>query len=119
MEHYVALVRLHVLVDDDGTPVKMQYVVRTDGHTVYFNTSNPSLFVIGGPEGGPQRVDIQNGIVDLRGLNFKVVLPKYGVNFHQSGRMLLDLNTGTWTKIGGPNDWLEGNVQALCDALAH
>ena len=92
--------------------------------SIYFNSANPAMFIMGGPgENVNQRFDDIDpvtgfaGLLAETGLSFKVTIPGYGVVFHQAGRLVLDLVTGEIVFQAGPADFDEGATAALCAAL--
>ena len=90
--------------------------------SVYYRSDDPSIYLPGGPG------EVQNDLIKFRddppsyfvtGIPFKVTVPGHGVIFHEAGRIDFDLDTleVIW-QSGGPHDFNDQNLDALCDALS-
>ena len=82
--------------------------------------SDPAFFLTGQGEVQNERfeLDVSPPIVALTGGPYRVTVPGSGVIFQEGGRILINLATGEIISSSGPSDNLDGNVAALCAALA-
>ena len=104
--------------DKDGNPTFIRLHLQVT-ESVYYRSDNPSISLSGGPG------EVQNDLVDFRkdryfftGIPFKVTVPGYGVIFREVGRVILDLETfEVIFQSGGPHDFTNQNLAALCNAL--
>jgi hypothetical protein len=104
--------------DNAGTLIRELVVGRVDGFSRYYNASDPTHVVEGGPnEVQISRYESPGSIGTVMGPAFRVNLPGQGVIFLMAGRLVIDLNTGDVLFEAGPQDWLEGNLDKLCAAL--
>jgi hypothetical protein len=118
IESFYAEVKVIAQYDKDGNLVKVNQHGSTGGRSTFFNSVNPEISVTGGPEQNVTRSDFEKMTFKVSGLNYKVTIPGVGMVFHQGGHYTCNMLTGEWTQVGGPNDWLSGDVDALCAALA-
>lgn len=118
MTTFVGSETLHLQFDKDGNLVKSKSHYRMDGRSIYYNSLDQSIAIEGGPEHLNVNMDLEDGLIKISGVNFKVTLPGVGMIFHQGGHYTYDLATGQFVHVGGPNDMWDGNFAALCAALA-
>ena len=64
------------------------------------------------------KIDPTSGERTVTGVVFRVNVPGAGVVLLDVGRSIFDPATGEHTIVGGPHQLLEGDVEALCAALA-
>ena len=64
------------------------------------------------------KIDPVSGERTTTGVVYRVTVPGAGAVLLDVGRSIFDPGTGEITVIGGPHQLLEGDVQALCAALA-
>jgi hypothetical protein len=104
--------------DKSGQFVQEILKARLMGESRYYNSTNDAKEVLGGPgEVENDRWNAAQGLVYVTGLIFKVRVPGYGLIFAETGRAVLDLNTGEWGFNSGHNQWVDGDVAALCNYL--
>ncbi len=115
---WVAMVVGNVIYDKDGEAVQKIELFRVIGQSIYYNSENPDLFLTGGPgESGLGRYDLQNGILYIGGINFKVRVPGYGPVYYETGHAVMDLETGEVLFNSGHNQALGQDLEALCKFL--
>jgi len=90
----------------------------TGGRSTYYNSVNPDINFVSGPEHNIYKVDYAHGKITMSGLNYKVTVPGGGMIFHQGGHYVFDTISGEWIQVGGPDDLFSGDFDALCAALA-
>ncbi len=118
----VALWHGLVRYDQNGNPVEEILHIKLLGQTIYYNSTDPDKFVLGGP--GENQVAryiiLEDGTAALdliSGLTFKVVLKGYGPAFFETGHLILDLQTGEILFKAGPSQYADQDFAALCNAL--
>lgn len=105
--------------DRDGNITRANYH-QSFTYSTYYNSEFPDVRIEGGPGEGQNDLVVYNGDAPfdiVTGPIIKINVPGWGVIFHQVGRLVVDLNTGEFLVQTGPQDWLNGNVDALCAAL--
>lgn len=112
---YGGTVRLVVRYDKAGVEVQsVQHNVFTD--SIYYNSTRPELFV----EGVAERTNLRivDGLILISGPAYRVTVPGSGLVFVWTGHWVFNPATGAFEAQHGPSDLLEGDVAALCRALA-
>jgi hypothetical protein len=82
---------------------------------IYYNEDQPDLFVEGVAERGNLR--FESGLIHQSGASFRVRLSEVGIVFLEAGHLVGDLATGELLFVAGHHDLIEGNIEALCQAL--
>ena len=118
----VALIHGQVRYDKEGNPVQDVYQFKVIGQTIYYNSTNPDKFVLGGPgEAAEGRIVYsEDGTPVLgfeAGLAFKVMLKGYGTIFFNTGLAIYDPETHELLFKAGPAQFWEKDIAAMCDAL--
>jgi hypothetical protein len=118
----VAVLRGMVRYDKDGNPVQDVYQFKIIGQTIYYNSTNPDKFVLGGPgEAAEGRIVYsEDGTPVLgfeAGLAFKVMLKGYGTIFFNTGLAIYDPETHELLFKAGPAQFWEKDIAAMCNAL--
>jgi hypothetical protein len=107
--------------DKNGDPVKRVEILKIIGQAVYYNSSNPDKFILGGPgEGMPATYMYEDGVPTLilfKGLLWKVMLKGYGHILMETGYQEIDLQTGELLVATGHNQVQDQDLAALCDYL--
>ncbi len=98
LNDYVGLMHGMLRCDMDGNPVQERYQFRLIGQSIYYNSTDPDKFVLGGPgEASEARIAYEDStpvLIFESGLIFKVVLDGYGPIFLNTGHDVFDLSTG-------------------------
>lgn len=115
---WVGLRQLTLLYDKNGVLVREGFHYRVIGQSRYYNSTDPSVEVLGGPgEVNPGSYNFVNGTLVSSGDIWKIKLPGYGVIFHETGRTVFDLATFTIQRDTGQNQFNDQDFAALCEAL--
>ena len=121
LNDYVALMHGNLRYDKDGNPVQERYQFRVLGQSIYYNSTDPDKFVLGGPgEASEARIMYEEGtpvLIFESGLLFKVMLKGYGPIFLNTGHDVFDLSTGELLFKKGPDQYWTRDFEALCNAL--
>ena len=107
-------VRHIVHLDKHGVERTAEWLVRY-GPGRYYNVDDPSRFVLSGP-GEVQNSHWQtvDGWLVSAGTIVKVVVPGVGPIFMETGAWKVDIATWTFYHDSGHNQYLAGDVAALC-----
>jgi hypothetical protein len=107
--------------DKNGLPVReVTHIRLTRGESVYYNSTDPQKFVLGAGEVEQDLYLWEDGTLvsdQWTGVPFKVVLPGYGAIFMETGRGLWDFTTNQLLFNSGQNQFADGDLAALCNAL--
>ena len=108
-----------VVYDRDGQQVRQLMNTSFGTTNVYYNASNPELFVNGSPgEGQNFRWDFKNGILYMSGVLNKIVVPGHGPILMETGLVAFNMETGEVLTNRGHNQSLtDREFGALCDFL--
>ena len=86
---------------------------------ILYNSSDPTKFVSSIPqETSNLLVNIENSTEWVAGSSIKFVVPGVGVVLHDVGRLVYDTSTGEVLFQAGPQQYLNGDIAALCAALS-
>jgi len=87
--------------------------------SVYYNSTDPSLYAPGEVEHVTRRWDLVDGYLSMSGPGVRVRVPGGQIVFRHTGHWIFDTTTDPWTVIfqKGKSDVFEGNIDALCRAL--
>jgi hypothetical protein len=115
---YVVLVHEVWLFDKDGQPVKAVNRYKAIGQSLYYNSNDRDLFLLGAPgETEIDHIDVEDGTISITGIPFKIRVPGYGPIYYETGRVILDLNTGEWLNNTGHNQFVDQDLEAVCKCL--
>ena len=117
LSDFVALIGGTALYDKSGLLVQevSHYLI---GESVYYNSTDPTKSVVGGPaESENDRIDWASGFYYGTGPSYKVRVPGHGVIFMETGHWVANMNTGEYVFNSGQNQFVDGDVAALCDYL--
>jgi len=116
--YYDILYRVTYRFDKFGNMTKeFDKAFLSGGPARYENSLDPSKQVTGIPkEHEIDLWDYENGLFTGRGPTFLITVPGYGRIFAETGRYVIDLNTGDLLFNSGQNQAFDGSV-ALCDYL--
>jgi len=120
LSDWSALQQLTLHYDKDGNLVREGFHYRLLGQSRYYNSTDPSVGVLGGPgEVNPGSFDFVNNTLVSSGDSWKIKLPGYGTIFHETGRTVFDMSTSPWTIVRdtGHNQFNDQDFAALCEAL--
>jgi hypothetical protein len=86
---------------------------------VLYNSNDPTKYLSSNPQQASNLlVNIENSTEWVAGSIFKFTLPGVGVVLHDVGRLVYDTNTGEVLFQAGPQQYLNGDIAALCAALS-
>jgi hypothetical protein len=113
-------VMLHVtaVYDNKGNLAKERFKADVVGRSIYYNSNNPTIFLMGGP--GEMEIDHLNIVKEsifATGLMWKVTVPGYGAIFLETGRLVWDFNIGENLYNTGHNQFFDEDLKAVCKAL--
>jgi hypothetical protein len=116
---YIVTYRGVIVFDKEGQSViEVDQLLGFGQHSVYYNSEYPDLSLSGGPgEVETDRWYFEDGTLTSSGLTWKVIVPGYGPVFMESGRVVLDFNTGEVILNTGHNQYFEGDLAAICSFL--
>lgn len=86
---------------------------------VLYNSNDPTKSISSNPQQASNLlVNIENSTEWVAGSIFKFTLPGVGVVMHDVGRLVYDTNTGEVLFQAGPQQYLNGDITALCTVLS-
>lgn len=86
---------------------------------ILYNSSDPTKFIASAPQQASNLlVNVANSTEWVAGTIFKFTLPGVGVVMHDVGRLVYDTSTGDVLFQAGPQQYLNGEIAALCTALS-
>ena len=117
-QDYVFLVHEVWLLDKEGQPVKAVNRYKAIGGSIFYNSNDPELFLLGGPgEIEIDRIDLTEGTLSISGIPVKLKVPGYGAIFYETGHIVIDLNTGEMLSNTGHNQLVDADLEAVCKCL--
>jgi hypothetical protein len=111
------------LYDSQGNLLQGHFVNRIVGESVWYNSTDASKAISGGPgEVESVEFDPATGRYRGAGLGWKVRIPGYGIVFAETGTYVMQCDPYTFANCmlvsnAGFNQFLDGDVAALCNAL--
>ena len=106
------------LYDKSGLQVRQLTNTDFGGTNVYYNASNPDLFLVGRPgEGQNFRWEWKDGMLYMSGVFNKIMIPGYGHILMETGHWTVNLATGEGTNTGRDLILSDGDLDALCSYL--
>ncbi len=115
---YTVIVRGTVVFDKEGQARKEFLKAKVIGQSIYYNSNDPDLFLIGGP--GELEIDhfnFEKETAFLSGLMWKIKVPGYGWIYMETGRLVWDINTGEILSNTAHNQFFDEDLEAVCNAL--
>jgi len=114
---YVGLISGTALYDESGQLVQEVSHIRLLGESLYYNSTDPTKSVVGGPaESENDRIDWASAsttaLAELQGES-----PRPRSHLHGDGHWVANMNTGEYVFNSGQNQFVDGDVAALCDYL--
>ena len=115
---YVVLVHEVWLLDKEGQPVKAVNRYKAIGQSIVYNSTDSDLFLVTGPgETEIDHINLEKGTLSITGIPFKLKVPGYGSIYYETGRIVIDLNTGGILSNTGHNQVVDADLEAVCECL--
>ncbi len=107
-----------LVYDKSGSVVQIIQHIRLIGESIYYNSTDPTKSVLGGPgEREMDRIITETGLQYTSGPLFKIRIPGYGLIFAETGHFVFDTATGQFLFNSGHNQIVDQDLAALCDYL--
>ena len=107
-----------LVYDKSGAVVQTIQHIRVIGESIYYNSTDPTKSVIGGPgEREMDRIVTESGLQYTSGPLFKIRIPGYGLILAETGHFVFDTTTGQFLFNSGHNQVVDQDLAALCDYL--
>jgi hypothetical protein len=111
--------RGHATLRFDATGNLVQITAHERFTEILYNSNDPTKFVSSIPqETSNLLVNIEKSTEWVAGASIKFIVPGVGVVLHDVGRLVYDTNTGEVLFQAGPQQYLNGDIAALCAALS-
>jgi len=115
---FVAELQINSHYDRDGNLARQEFLFHTVGQAIVYNSAHPEAAVLSGSgEGQNAHWDYVNGWFQGAGMIFRITLPGRGPIFMETGLIRLNIETFEITHFTGHNQWVDGDLAALCAVL--